>query len=780
MSEYFAVLYRLAEALARADTADAVYDASLQAVRDALAAERAGVLTFDHAGIARFRAWRGLSDRHRAAVEGYCPWRRGERDSKPILVPDVSADAGLARFADLFRREGIRALAFIPLLGGGVRGELVVYYADRREFSEFEAQLAVMVANQAAYAYERVLAAEERRRQADRLAEQAALLNLAQDGIMALAMDGTIEFWNRGAERMYGWKAEEALGRIVHELLDTITPAPLAQMKAAVVQGGIWEGELKHRTKTGARRVVSSRWALRTNALGRPIGILEITRDVTDQKAAEKRVEDVLSSIRESFIAIDRDWRLTYVNDRAAREMGISGDRILGRNIWEIAPEYKDSAFYSNYRRVLKERKPVQFEVSSSDGARCWEVHAYPTEEGLSAYILDVTSRVSAERALRQAAKLESLGVLAGGIAHDFNNLLTGILGCAGILQEEIPAEAPFRFAVDTIAQASERAANLTRQMLAYSGRGHFVVERLDLSREVGEIVALLQASMSKDVHLILELPKGLPPIDADAGQLQQLVMNLVINAAEAIPGRGAALVRTELRELISPVSVQGGELPPGEYVTLMVKDTGIGMDEATLARIFDPFFTTKFTGRGLGLAAALGIVRGHKGGVRVESAPGRGAVFTVFFPAARGQIATPDAPRLRAGRGAGAVLVIDDEEVVLKAARAALEKQGYRVTTASDGRKGVELFAASPESFDLVLLDMTMPVMGGEEAFRMLRQIKPEVRVLGSSGYSGQEAARRFGEGLAGFIQKPYGAPTLCRAVGTILAPARADGGTQ
>jgi len=249
--------------------------------------------------------------------------------------------------------------------------------------------------------------------------------------------------------------------------------------------------------------------------------------------------------------------------------------------------------------------------------------------------IADVHDQKELEDKLRHAAKLESLGVLAGGIAHDFNNLLTGILGSASLLLEEIPPESPLRLAAETIAQASDRASKLTRQMLAYSGRGHFIVERLNLAAQVREIVDLMGASIPKGVRLELYLPEETPAIRADAGQLQQLVMNLVINAAEAVPGEGVVAVRTAAARLKQPREMVTGALPPGEYATLAVRDNGVGMDEATSTRIFDPFFTTKFTGRGLGLAASLGIVRGHGGGLELETAPAAGSTFTVWFPRA-------------------------------------------------------------------------------------------------------------------------------------------------
>ncbi len=249
----------------------------------------------------------------------------------------------------------------------------------------------------------------------------------------------------------------------------------------------------------------------------------------------------------------------------------------------------------------------------------------------------DVSARVQSEERLRQAAKLESLGVLAGGIAHDFNNILVGIVGNASLLEDYFPPGAAGRELVDTLQSAGDRAARLTNQMLAYSGRGKFVVRELDLSHEVEEIASLVAAAIPKNVALRLSPARGLPPIDADGAQLQQLIMNLVINAAEAVgESSGYVEVSTFVQRVTDQpiIDVLGETLQPGCYVVLAVKDTGHGMDDATKARIFDPFFTTKFTGRGLGLAATLGIVKGHGGAIEVQSAPAQGALFRAYFPA--------------------------------------------------------------------------------------------------------------------------------------------------
>ena len=304
----------------------------------------------------------------------------------------------------------------------------------------------------------------------------------------------------------------------------------------------------------------------------------------------------------------------------------------------------------------------------------------------------DISERKRVEEKLQQTQKLESLGILAGGIAHDFNNLLTGILGNASLILEVLPPRSPARDLAESVIQAAERAAHLTRQMLAYSGRGRFLIQPMNCSQQVREITALIAASIPKNVQVRLDLADDLPLIEADTGQFQQLVMNLVINGAEAVgDARGAVTISTGV-EQIEAADIAGitfaADLKPGRYVSLEVRDTGCGMDPATLARIFDPFFTTKFTGRGLGLAAVLGIVRGHMGAVNVRTAPGRGTTFQVLFPVAAAQKIEPQARAPAACRTARPIPSWwwTTRNWCARAAKASLEK--LRIPGGAGGRR--------------------------------------------------------------------------------------------
>ena len=380
-------------------------------------------------------------------------------------------------------------------------------------------------------------------------------------------------------------------------------------------------------------------------------------------------------------------------------------------------------------------------------------------------------------RRLQETQKLESLGVLAGGIAHDFNNLLTVILGSANLARLEVPPSSNARECLARIEITSLRAADLCKQMLAYSGKALFVVRRLNLNHLVEETTELLQLSISKKAALQLQLSLSLPPVLADATQLQQILMNLVINASDAIGTRDgvirirSGLVRVDRASLrgFSPAT----DIPAGEYVFLEVSDNGSGMSPEVRDKIFDPFFSTKFTGRGLGLAAVLGIVRSHSGAITVESELGKGSAFRLLLPRAEGpvdEVASPLA-RTETWKGHGTILLAEDEEQVRMTTAGLLTAGGFTVDLAENGRSAIQKFQASPGRYRAVLLDLSMPNGDGEEAFHEIRRIEPHAHVLMMSGFGPQEVLDRFaGKGLSGFIQKPFLATELIAALRKVL----------
>ena len=397
-------------------------------------------------------------------------------------------------------------------------------------------------------------------------------------------------------------------------------------------------------------------------------------------------------------------------------------------------------------------------------------------EESGMALVFEIDEQKQLQDRLRQTGKLESLGIIAGGIAHDFNNLLTGILVNASQALQQAAPGSELADSLRGVVQAGERAAALTQQMLAYSGRGRFQLEYVDVSALVSEILILIQSAVGARTRLQLDTPAGLPAVEADPSQLQQIVMNLAINAAEAVAGKGGVFVGTGVVDLDG--AIHPDDYPPdraataGRYVFLEVRDSGKGMDSNTLQRIFDPFFTTKFAGRGLGLAAVLGIVRSHRGALRVTSAPGAGTSFRVYLPASEQRTTWPSRPAFENRvAGTGMVLVVDDEKYVRETVRRSLEAAGYIAICAANMSEALTLFQSLGSQIELAIVDLTMPDADGDEVVRRLRHLDPKLRVLATSGYPEGEVRARFGDLMDAFLAKPYRSDRLCEVVSSVLA---------
>jgi CheY-like chemotaxis protein len=383
--------------------------------------------------------------------------------------------------------------------------------------------------------------------------------------------------------------------------------------------------------------------------------------------------------------------------------------------------------------------------------------------------------------------KLESLGVLAGGIAHDFNNLLHVVLGNADIALSRLPARSSARRPLEEVVRATVRAADLTRQMLAYSGKGAFVVRHLDLSTEVREMATLLQTAISKQASLVWELASDLPAVNADPTQIRQIVMNLITNASDALRDTsGTITLRTGVLQpdhlndagLGAPVLDAEPVGPAATYVFLEVTDTGAGMTPDTLQRIFDPFFSTKYSGRGLGLAAVMGIVQSHRGLIRIRTEPGQGTSFRVLLPAVPGTARTQEQPSAARTEwhGHGTVLVVEDEEGVRDVAERILKDFGLQTITAVDGRDALDILERGGNQITAVLMDLSMPRMGGQEALRQLRQTWPDLPVIMMSGYTEESVAAQFSEagpGVTAFLQKPFFAEDLMGVLRRVLVTA-------
>jgi PAS domain S-box-containing protein len=495
-----------------------------------------------------------------------------------------------------------------------------------------------------------------------------------------------------------------------------------------------------------------------------------------------------LEAAADGILVTDAEGRVRRYNERLVTMWGFPPDVLSNPDTtmwvrWGVDQLEGSSTSLDAFRAAGRSDTAQSTVLRLKDG-RVIERHSQPQVvdgevNGRVWCYRDVTDRVRAEEERRRleaqmqhVQKLESLGVLAGGIAHDFNNLLVGVLGHAGLALTEVDPDSPAHERIQQIQLTAQRAAELTNQMLAYSGKGRFILQSADLSEIVGEMTHLLRTAVEKNAEIMLDLDQALPAFDGDPAQIRQVVMNLITNASDAIGSSPGTISIQTGRIAVTPEYVTdawiGTDLPAGDYVFVEVRDTGCGMDAATQARIFDPFFTTKFTGRGLGLAAVLGIVRGHKGGIKISSEPGKGTTFRVLLPSTTTPVAPAVAPvKAVAVRVAGArVLVVDDEPGVRTIARESLRRAGFEVTTVNDGAEAIDLLTTD-RNFQVVLLDMTMPRMNGTEAFRLIKELQPDLPVVLTSGYSAQEAVGRFGnDGIAGFIQKPFMPAALVKAM--------------
>jgi PAS domain S-box-containing protein len=655
----------------------------------------------------------------------------------------------------------------------------------------------------------------------------SAIADYTYDWESWFSPEGRLLWVNPAAERITGYNQAECLAMpdfpasIIHpedreRIVDLFRRAARDQREGTDV-------EFRCQRKDGRVVWVAASWQPIYARDGHCLGLRSGIRDITDRRQAEEALRGSELLFRTLFeqaqvgiCLADLEGRILNSNPAMQMMLGFSGAELFRLTLQEITG-FGDAI---SLRDILLQasRDPGsgltwESEYLRKDGRTVWcrvvacllrDVDDQPL------YVLglveDITVRKQAElerqrmeRQIQQTQKLESLGVLAGGIAHDFNNLLTGVLGHASLALELLPPHSPIRENLSSIEKGARQAADLTRQLLAYSGKGRFLIETLDLAAVVRDMSHLFQISVSKRCTVKYELGDGLPPIDGDVSQVRQVIMNLVINASEAIGDReGTITVRAGVMECddayLAESTTLDDKLAPGVYVFLEVADSGCGMTPEVRTRMFDPFFTTKFAGRGLGLAAVIGIVRGHRGSIKVYSEVGRGSTFKALFPAsAKAPIALrsiQESPEAHTWRGRGLVLVVDDEEFIRAFAGRVLRDAGFEVLIAPDGRSGLETFRRQPDRVRVVLLDLTMPGMDGEETFREMRRIRADVRVILSSGYNEQDAVNRFtGKGLAGFLQKPYSAAALRGAMRRTLedmpvsssgAPAEEPGRSQ
>ncbi len=550
------------------------------------------------------------------------------------------------------------------------------------------------------------------------------LFDLAPDAYIVTNLAGIIDEANLSASRLLGITREFLIGKALAAYVADDDRVRFRSLLGSPGGGATRPLPFRLRTRGGANLHVELTYSIMDDARGAPVGFRWILRDVTEQERLARQIRSLNAEL-ESRVA-ERTGAL-----QAAQELS---EELL--------------------RREQAARRAAEASEAQS----------------------------------RHVQKLESIGVLAGGIAHDFNNLLHVILGNADIALSRLAGRSPARQPLEEVIRATIRAADLTRQMLAYSGKGAFVVRNLDLSNEVREMATLLRTAISKQATLVWELETDLPAVKADATQIRQIVMNLITNASDALQDAGGTItLRTGVLDPTQLNDASFGSLI-GEaestadnsegMVYVEVHDTGAGMTPDTVGRIFDPFFSTKFSGRGLGLSAVIGIVRSHQGRIRIRTEPGWGTSFQVLFPSVRETAAKQEKPSAARSewRGEGTILVVEDEEEVREVAERILQDFGFQTISAVDGRNALDLMEGGGTVMAAILMDLSMPRMGGQEALRQLRQSWPDLPVIMMSGYTEEAVASQFsdaGPGVTAFLQKPFFAEDLIGVLRRVLVTA-------
>ncbi len=638
----------------------------------------------------------------------------------------------------------------------------------------------------------------ERKRWSDELKRQEALLRLVIDALPGLVFyvdrDYRYRFANRSAGDWFHRRPSDFEGNEVVQVLGEDHFERLREPLNRALGGEevVFESHIRYPDR---ERDIRATYVPDRGPGGAVRGIVALVQDITKQKRAERALRDSEERFRrmveiagEGIWFLDSIGRTTFLNDRMADLLGYSKEEMLGRRSTDFLDTEESEWEWPWCETCNDSPRPQEHRFRHKDGRTVWldiTLTSMLNDTGVSTGILamctDVTERKMNEQRLRQAQKLESLGILAGGVAHDFNNLLTGILGNTSLALDTTNPASPSRRLLQDVIVASERAAQLTRQLLTYAGKDQGRLEPLDVAATTTELVPLLTASIPRMVRLSFDLEDNAPLVQADPVQLQQVMMNLVINAAESIPDRTAGEVKIVVRRhRLQPEDYRDAVVPfeaeDREYLLFSVTDNGVGMDAATQARIFDPFFSTKFQGRGLGLSAVLGIVKRHGGMLTLRSAPENGSVFTVLLPASHAvrPVAPPPQPVAETPAiGSGTILFVDDEPALRTLAQRTLEQRGYHVLLADNGQQAISVLTAHPE-VSAIVLDLTMPVMSGETAAPILRSLRPDVPLILSSGYSASNALERVGsDTVTAFLEKPYRASTLMAKLEALMRPA-------
>lgn len=635
------------------------------------------------------------------------------------------------------------------------------------------------------------------------------------DIIMMIDMDLRVQYLSPSGPAMLGYTYEEARKLTLPEVADPQTVAEAAVFLRDTLQHEAQEGhrdtetpisEMEVFKKDGSKIWIESKFNFLRDANGKATGILMVSRDITERKRAEEELrqsEEQYRLLAEN--ATDVIWtcdlrgRITYVSPSGRKLFGFEDDPDAKVTLFEIlTPESMKLATKTIFEELEAAKNPscdpkrtrtVEYECRTREGGCFWietKSAMLRNAEGQIIGLLGVSREISERKAaeqertsledqLRQSQKLEAIGTLAGGIAHDFNNLLTGILGYSNMLKMNFQPKDPTYAGLDVIERAADRARDLTSQLLGFARKGKMQNAPIDLDETVRDVVNLLERTIDKSIQIQQDLAGREARINGDPGQMHQVILNLAVNAADAMPDGGTLTFSTEPVTIDEVYAAHHEGSEPGRYLQITVTDTGSGIPPETREHIFEPFFSTKEQGKGsgMGLAMVYGIIKNHSGSIQVYSEEGLGSSFKVLLPLVEDPCfeEREQSSHDEMVKGAGRILVVDDEEIVRTIVRDMLLTLGYEVIAVADGQEAVEYYETSGELIDLVLLDMIMPRMNGRECFEALRKLNPEVRTVLSTGYSREGAAQDILEqGVGGFVQKPYRMDQLSRVIADVL----------
>ena len=646
----------------------------------------------------------------------------------------------------------------------------------------------------------------QRQQAAETAAQLASIIQSSYDAVIGKTLDHVITSWNPGAERLYGYTAAEITGRHVEVLIPPEDREREAEIVAAVARGErVDRYQARRLRKDGTAVEVSLTMSPIVGRSGTIVGVASITRDLNERQRADDRFRGLMEAAPDAMVCVDRDGRIVLVNAQTERLFGYRRDELVGQPVEILVPDQVRGLHPAHRAGYVTDPRPRPMGANMQLAGRRRDGSTFPAEVSLAAMgaddgllvtavVRDVTERLEIaaererlrtqterdklERHLHESQRLESLGQLAGGVAHDFNNLLGVISNYAAFVGDEVASQLPgacgqgIRDDIAEVQRAAERAAGLTHQLLSFARQEMIQPRALNVNDVVLSVEQLLIRTLGEHVELITDLAVGLPAVLADPGQVEQILVNLAVNARDAMPQGGKLVIHTASTGIDDTASQ--GAVPPGQYVALKVSDTGIGIPKHVLDRVFEPFFTTKPKGEGtgLGLATVYGIITQAGGHVRIYSEPGFGTTLTALLPVTEQDIAAVTPPPAETRRGHGqTVLVVEDEPAMREVTRRILDRNGYHVVAAASGDEALDVLACQLEHIDVLLTDVIMPRMQGKELADRVRILKPVARVLFMSGYTqGLLGAQGVLEPGVQLIEKPFSETTILTKLYEIL----------